>query len=136
MQKKSHYHQGFTLIELIVSVILISIVIMGILKLQAQTRDMAFYISNRGKAEFVNTLFTLDEVQKYHKSNKDAYTIISQRFKFEDFGTKDILEKTKRDIFISEPLELDEDQAIPFKVYQIKLRGDGSASSFYRFGIN
>lgn len=128
--------KGFTLIELLVSVGLISVVIMGILKIQSQTTDMAQYITNRGKAEFANTLFTLDSVQKYHKSNKDAYTIIGNQFKFDDFSTKEILEKTKRDIFISDPLELDDDQALPFKVYQIKLRGDASASSFYRFGIN
>jgi prepilin-type N-terminal cleavage/methylation domain-containing protein len=127
---------GFTIIELIVSVTLISVVIMAILKLQSQTRDMALYISNRGKAEFANTLFTLDSVQKYHQSNKDAYTIVGQSFKFDKFDTKEILEKTKRDIFISDPLELDEDQAIPFKVYQIKLKGDSAASSFYRFGMN
>jgi len=128
--------RGFTIIELMVSVILISVVIMAILKLQSQTRDMAYYISNRGKAEFANTLFTTDSIQKYHKANKDAYSVIGDSFKSDKFDTKEILEKTKRDIFISDPLELDEDQALPFKVYQIKLRGDSAASSFYRFGIN
>jgi len=131
------YRSGFTIIELIVSVSLIAIVIMAILKLQSQTRDMAIYIANRGKSELANTLFTLDEVQKYHESNKDAYVIAGKNFKFEDFDIKDLLEKTKRDIYISDPLELEEtEQPIPFKVYQIKLRGDGAASNFYRFGIN
>ena len=128
--------QGFTIIELLVSVTLISVVIMSILKLQSQTRDMAFYISNRGKAEFANTLFTLDNVQNYDKDTKDAYTVLGKSFKFEKFKTKEILEKTTRHIRISEPLELDEDQALPFKVYQIHLKGDSASSSFYRFGIN
>ncbi|MBN2825374.1 MAG: prepilin-type N-terminal cleavage/methylation domain-containing protein [Campylobacterales bacterium] len=136
MQPNLKYRRGFTIIELLVSVGLIAIVVMGIIKLQSQTRDMAFYIANRGKAQLANTLFTLDSVQQYHQSTKDAYTIIGNSFKFDDFKSKDILEKTQRDIFISDPLELDEDQALPFKVYEIKLRGDGSASSFYRFGIN
>ncbi|KIM10912.1 MAG: hypothetical protein KU38_06920 [Sulfurovum sp. FS08-3] len=127
--------KAFTIIELLVSVGLIAIVVMGILKLQSQTRDMAFYISHRAKSQLSNTLFTLDSVQQYHASNKDAYAIVGNSFKFDDFKSKEQLENIKRDIFITEPLELGEDQELPFKVYQIKLRGDGSASSFYRFGI-
>ncbi len=136
MFSKIKSRKAFTIIELLVSVGLIAIVVMGILKLQSQTRDMAFYLSNRAKAQLSNTLFTLDSVQQYHESNKDAYAVLGNSFKFDDFKSKEQLEKIKRDIFITDPLELDEEQALPFKVYQIKLRGDGAASSFYRFGIN
>ncbi|SHO80771.1 hypothetical protein MNB_SV-15-420 [hydrothermal vent metagenome] len=127
--------RAFTIIELLVSVMLISIVILAIIKIQSQTRDMAHYITNRALSQLTNTLFIDDGIEKYHRSNKDAYTVMGNLFKNYKFNSREILEKYKRDIFINDDIKLEEEQVIPFKVYQIRLKGDSSSASFYRFGI-
>ena len=127
--------RAFTIIELLVSVVLISVVILAIIKIQSQTRDMAHYITNRALSQLTNTLFTDDSIEKYHRSNKDAYSVMGHLFKNDKFNSREILEIYKRDIFISDNIKLEEDQVIEFKVYQIRLKGDGSSASFYRFGI-
>ncbi len=132
--KKSN-KKAFTIIELLVSVVLISIVIAAILQMQQQTRDMAVYISDRSKSEFTNTLFTIDESEQYHNSEKDAYTIIAQSFRFNDFKNKEILEKKKKNIFVTDALklvEIEDMPPIPFEVKKIMLKGN-SSSIFYRF---
>ena len=128
--------KAFTIIELLVSVVLISVVILAIIKIQSQTRDMAHYITERGLSQFSNTLFLDDSVEKYHRSNKDAYSVIGNLFKNDKFRNREILENYKRDIFISDNLNLEEDQVIPFKVYQVRLKGDSSSANFYRFSID
>ena len=128
--------KAFTIIELLVSVVLISVVILAIIKIQSQTRDMAHYITNRALSQLTNTLFLDDSVEKYHRSNKDAYSVIGHIFKSDRFNSREILEKYDRDIFISDNLNLEDDQVIPFKVYQVRLKGDSSSASFYRFSID
>ncbi len=48
------FRGAFTLIEIIVSVTIISIVVIGAMKLQDRSRDMAIYIQERGKSELDN----------------------------------------------------------------------------------
>ena len=127
--------KAFTIIELLVSVVLISIVIAAILQMQQQTRDMAVYISDRSKSEFTNTIFAIDESERYHGSKKDAYTIISKSFKFNDFKNKEILEKKEKNIFVTDSIklvEIEDMPPIPFEVKKILLKGN-SSSMFYRF---
>ncbi len=134
MKLKSN-KKAFTIIELLISVVLISIVIAAILQMQQQTRDMAVYITDRSKSEFTNTLFVIDESERYHNSEKDAYTLISQSFKFDDFKNKEILEKKKKNIFVTDALklvEIEDMPPIPFEVKKILLKGN-SSSIFYRF---
>ncbi len=122
---------AFTIIEVLVSVVLISIVVLGIVKIQQDNSDMAIYISDRSKHELSNTLFLGKNIMKYHKDEKDAYTILSDRFKVSDFKSREILKNIKRKIFISEPLKL-EDDALPIEVNEIMLK-DKYSSRFMHF---
>lgn len=124
---------AFTIIEVLVSVVLISIVVLGIVKIQQDNSDMAIYISDRSKHELANTLFLGKNIMKYHKDEKDAYTIISDRFKVSDFKSREILKETKRQIFISEPLKL-EDDSLPIEINEIMLKGQYS-SRFIHFEL-
>lgn len=133
--KKSN-KKAFTIIELLISVVLISIVIAAILQMQQQTRDMAVYITDRSKSEFTNTLFAIDESERYHNSEKDAYTLIAQSFRFDDFKNKEILEKKKKNIFVTDALklvEIEDMPPIPFEIKKVLLKGSNSSSIFYRF---
>jgi len=122
--------QAFTIIEVLVSVVLIAIVALGAVKLQQESRDMALYLSNRGKNELSNTLFLGKEAMRYHKEKKDAYSLISNTFKISDTVSRDILKKSTRSIFISDPIKLSDD-TLPVKVNEILLKGHYSSRFFH-----
>ena len=117
------YRQAFTIIEVLVSVVLISIVALGAVKLQQESRAMALYLSDRSKSELSNTLFLGKEAMRYHKDEKDAYSLISKTFKISDDTSREILKESKRSIFISDPIKLS-DETLPVKVNEIMLKGN------------
>jgi len=124
---------AFTIIEVLVSVVLISIVVLGVVKIQQESRGMALYLSDRGKVELSNTLFLGKDIKKYHKDEKDAYTIISNRFKISELKDREILKKIKRKIFISDPVELSDD-LLPVVINEIMLK-DQYSSRFLHFEV-
>jgi len=54
--------RGFTILEVLVSVTLISIVVLGIVKIESQNQQIAHYIAGRVKSELANTLFLVPRV--------------------------------------------------------------------------
>ncbi|RLA74855.1 MAG: hypothetical protein DRG30_04980 [Epsilonproteobacteria bacterium] len=124
---------AFTIIEVLVSVVLISIVALGAVKLQQESRNMALYLSDRSKSELSNTLFLGKEVMRYHKDEKDAYSLLSKTFKISDDQSRDILKKSKRNIFISDSIALS-DETLPIELNEIMLKGEYS-SRFIHFKI-
>ncbi len=125
--------KAFTIIEVLVSVVLITIVALGAVKLQQESRSMAIYLSDRSKSELSNTLFLGKEVMRYHKDEKDAYTLLSKTFKISDDQSRNILKKSKRNIFISDPIDLN-DETLPIELKEIMLKGEYS-SRFIHFKI-
>lgn len=126
--------RAFTIIEVLISVVLISIVALGAIKMQQESRSMALYLSDRSKIELSNTLFLGKEVMRYHKDKKDAYTLIERNFKITDFESREILKKTYRTIFISEPIELTEGDTLPIKLNEILLK-DKYPARFLHFEV-
>ncbi len=124
---------AFTIIEVLVSVVLISIVALGAVKLQQESRNMALYLSDRSKSELSNTLFLGKEVMRYHKDEKDAYSLLYNTFKISDDQSRDILKKSKRNIFISDSIGLS-DETLPVELNEIMLKGEYS-SRFIHFKI-
>lgn len=125
--------QAFTIIEVLVSVVLISIVALGAVKLQQESRSMALYLADRSKSELSNTLFLGKEVMRYHKDEKDAYTLISRTFKLSEDTSREILKESKRSIFISDPIKLS-DSTLPIKVNEIMLK-DKYPARFIHFEV-
>jgi len=121
--------RGFTILEVLVSVTLISIVVLGIVKIESQNQQIAHYISGRVKSELANTLFLIPKVMRYDKEEKSAYTLLERLH-----GDKDITRKTlkeiKRKIHISDPLKIGE-LPIPVEVRAIMLKSEYSAR-YYR----
>ena len=126
---------GFTIIEVMVSVVLISIVVLAIIKMQQESRSMALYLSDRSKYEFSNTLFLSKEISKYHKDKKDAYTLIEQKFQISNDKSQKILKETFRTIFISEPFNLGEDIPIVVNLNEIMLK-EQYPTRFFHFEID
>ncbi len=121
--------RAFTILEVLVSVTLISIVVVGIVKIESQNQQIAHYISGRVKSELANTLFLVPEVMKYDKEEKSAYTLLGRMHGDRD-TTRTVLKATKRMIHISPPLKLEE-LPIPVEVRAVMLKSVYSAR-FYR----
>ena len=121
--------RAFTILEVLVSVTLISIVVMGIVKIESQNQQIAHYISGRVKAELANTLFLVPKIMRYNKEEKSAYTVLEHMHGDKDL-TRQALKKITRTIHISEPLKLGE-LPIPVEVRAIMLKSEYSAR-YYR----
>jgi prepilin-type N-terminal cleavage/methylation domain-containing protein len=121
--------KAFTLMEIMVSVVLIAIVVLGIIKLQKENIFMAKYIAGREQSELGNTLFLGKEAIRYNKDEKDAYTLVSH-IGIRNDKSKEILKKIQRKIYISDPLPIGE-LPIPIEVRAIMLKHEYSAR-FYR----
>jgi prepilin-type N-terminal cleavage/methylation domain-containing protein len=129
----SNFKSAFTLIEIIVSVTIISIVVIGAMKLQDNNRDMALYIQERGNNELDNSLFLNSNIVKFDKSEKSAYEILSDEFKFSD-ETKAFLKEIKKNINITEDREIpilkDGEPLFTFYTNEILLKGKYPARYF------
>ncbi|CAA6821605.1 MAG: Unknown protein [uncultured Sulfurovum sp.] len=138
MNIKYKFKKAFTLIEVIMSVIIVGIVVTGALQLQAQNSDMAEFLLKRGNAELDNALFLTKKVQRYTNDKKNAYDLLVDEFSIKDFDSRDILKKIEKNINITEalpiPVGMDESDAPMFVFYanEILLKGDYSAR-YYTF---
>ena len=120
---------GFTLIEVLVSVVLIAIVIMGIVKIRERNIAATHYLSSRMQQELFNSLFLGKEALRYSKKKKDAYTLL-RGLRIDRSATQKILKATEREIHISDPLPIGE-LPLPLELRAIGLRG-GYSARYYR----
>jgi len=121
--------KAFTLIEIMVSVAIISVVVVGIVRLQKENIFMAKYIAGRVQAELGNTLFLGKEALRYDRDEKDAYTVL-RGMRVRKDESKEILKSITRKIHISEPLPIGE-LPIPVELRAIMLKSR-YAARFYR----
>ena len=121
--------KAFTLMEIMVSVVLISIVVLGIVKLQKENIFMAKYIAGRVQSELSNTLFLGKTAMRYNRDEKDAYTLISHLHLRND-KSKEILKKITRKIYVTDPLPIGE-LPLPIELRAVMLKSEYSAR-FYR----
>jgi prepilin-type N-terminal cleavage/methylation domain-containing protein len=126
-----NFKDGFTLIEVLVSVMLISIVILGLMKINSQTQDMTIYITQREKAVWTDSLFLYDDIKEQANKEINAYDMLLKRYKLSNDESISILKEAQRKIYIEEQVE-DENASKEriFDVEQVKLGGD-FASVFY-----
>ncbi len=122
--------KAFTLIEIIVSVIIIAIVTLTLAKINKQNEKMVNYINLRNKNELSNTLFLSPEATKYNKSEKDAYTLLS-KMGIKNSKTRAYLKKLKRKIYIQEDIPTQK-MVVPVKLNAIMLKSKFS-TRYYRF---
>jgi len=128
---------AFTIIEILISVIIISVSIIYVLKLHSQNHEQIVYISERNKLSLQDSLFLTDDVIRYHKDKKEAYEVLRKHFKVTELNSREILKKNTRDFFIPEPLNIipDEGYGPTAVVDEIKIR-DKYSSSYFHFKIS
>ena len=117
--------EGFTLIEVLVSVMLIAVVILGLMKINAQTQDMTIYITQREKAAWADSLFLYENIKEQADKEISAYDVLFKRYKLSSDESISILKEAQRKIYIEEQAE-DENASKEriFDVQQVKLVGD------------
>jgi len=103
---KNSYKNAFTLIEVIMSVIIVGIVVMGAMQVHNQNSDMATYLLKRGNSELDNALFLTKKVQRYTNDKKNAYDLLVDEFSIKDFESREILKKIEKKINITESLPI------------------------------
>jgi len=127
--------KAFTLIEVIMSVVIVSIVVMGALKLQGENSDMASYLMKRGNAELDNALFLTDKVLRYDKSKKNAYEVLVDEFQIKDDESRQLLKKIEKKINITDaepiPVGATEDSPAIFTFYSNEILLNGEYPSRY-----
>jgi len=121
--------RGFTIIEIIVSVLIITIVTLTLAKINKQNSNMVDYVTTRLQNELSNTLFLHPNAQKYDKSEKDAYEIL-HGFKIKDEKAREYLKKLKRKIYVDSSVAVDK-MIIPINLTAIMLKSEFS-TRYYR----
>ena len=129
------YKKAFTLIEVIMSVIIVGMIVMGILQQQSQNSDMAEYLLKRGNSALDNGLFLTQKVQRYTKDTKSAYDLLIDEFSIRDLESRDILRKIEKKINITEeleiPISMEEGQAPMFTFYTNEVLLNGAYPARY-----
>ncbi len=128
---------AFTLIEILISVLILSGTIVYALKIHSQNHEQIVYISERNKLSLQDSLFVAEDTLRYHKDTKTAYDIIEKHFKVDDLKSREILKKISREYFIPETIQLmAEGEITPSAVVdEIKIK-DKFSSFYFHFKIN
>jgi len=121
--------RAFTIMEIIVSVLIIAIVTLTLAKINKQNAVMVDYVTTRLQNELSNTLFLTNEAFQYDKSEKDAYTLL-KGIKIKNEEARAYLKKLKRKIYIAQDLPI-ENMVIPIHLNAIMLKSQFS-TRYYR----
>lgn len=129
---------AFTLIEVLVSVAIISVAIVYVLQIYSENRKYIIYLSERNKVAFQDSLFLTDDALKHHKNEKSAYDLIERYVKVDELNSREILKEKTRSFFIPQEENVnfeDLEQAPQVSLEKIHIKGK-YASTYYRFKMN
>ena len=131
---KTASKKAFTLIEVIISVTITAIVVLGVIQMSNHNADMVHYILKRGNAELDNSLFLTEKVVRYSGDKKNAYDMLIDEFGISDFEARDILKKIEKKITVTEEASIPvgmEDSAPLFTFYSREVLLNGEYPSRY-----
>ncbi len=131
---KNNLRKAFTLIEVLVAVMILSMSIIYVLQIHSQNREQIIYIADKGKQSFQDSIFMIDNTNKFHKKEKDAYEILRTHFNVNKSESVQILKGIKRNFFNPEPITLGEgqgDESLPSATLQETILKNTFSSSFY-----
>jgi prepilin-type N-terminal cleavage/methylation domain-containing protein len=128
---------AFTIIELLVSVVIISFAILYVLQLYTTNKKQIVYISERNKRSLEDSLYLTRNILKHHKDTKSADDILTKYFRIKELDSRDILKKNERSIYIPEEIRIvpPPDRPGPTAIVnEVKLKGKHS-SIYWHFKI-
>ena len=129
-----HRH-AFTLIEVLISVLILSTSIVYVLQIYGQNHQQVIYISKRNQHALEDSLFVEKKIFRYNKDTKSAYDVLSDSFQIDKLKSRDILKNISRTIYIPETKRIstgEETGGGPAALIdEVKLKGDYSSSYFH-----
>lgn len=128
---------AFTIIEILISVLILSVSIVFVLRVHSDNHEHIQYISEKNKLLLEDSLYLSDNILKYHKDNQTAYRILEKFFKVKTLESREILKQTSRNIFIPEEVRIIplEDQPGPTAVVNEIMLKDKHSSIYYHFTL-
>ena len=126
---------AFTIIEILVSVIIISFIITLAFKIHKDNHELIVYVSERNKRSLEDSLFLDHTILQYHQNKKSAYSILEKTFKITNSKSVEILKNKYRDIFIPEGMKIIFPQEMPplnTTINKVMLK-DTHSSIYYHF---
>lgn len=124
------FRPAFTIIEILVSVIILSISILYVLQIHTSNHEQIIYISERNKHSLEDSLYLTNNVLKYHKDSKSAYALLEKGIKVKEFESRKILKDTNRSIFIPEEIKIMPPPTVQGPtaiINEVKLKGEYSS---------
>lgn len=130
---------AFSILEVLISVVIISTSIIYILKIHGSNHEQVVYITERNKHTLEDSLFLGENTLRYHKDEKDAYELLRTTFRIEEDKTRELLKNIKREIYIpevetveqpnedSQEMSQTNTQAPPAVFQELKLKGEYSS---------
>ncbi len=128
---------AFSIIEILISVIIISFAIIFVLQIHTDNHAQIVYISERNKLSLQDSLYLSNNILKHHEDNKTAYEILEKFFKIEELESRKILKKNRRDIFIPEEIKIisPQEQSVPSAIVNEIMLKDKHSSIYYHFRL-
>jgi len=134
---KSLLRPAFTIIEILISVLIISFSIIYVLKIHTSNHEQIVYISERNKRALEDSLYLTKNILKHHQDTKSAYDLLERDFKIKNSKSRAILKENKRSIYIPEEIRIVPPPDIPGPtavVNEVKIKGKHS-SVYWHFEI-
>ena len=132
-----HLRPAFTIIEILISVIIISYSIIYVLKIHSENHAEIVYISERNNRSLEDSLYLSTRILKYHKDTKTAYDVLGRDVRIKELDSRELLKNNEREIFIPEDIEIIPPPETPGPtavVNEVKLKGKHS-SIYWHFKI-
>ena len=128
---------AFTIIEILISVIIISLAIIPVLKIHTENHEQIVYISERNKRALQDSLYLSSNILQHHQDNKTAYEVLERFFKIKEQESREILKKSSRDVFIPEEIKIIslEEQSGPTAIVNEVMLKDKHSSNYYHFKL-
>ena len=128
---------AFTLIEILISVVILSGAFLHVLKVHTANREHIIYLSERNKQSLQDSLYLSKNILRHHKDNKTAYEILERHFSIKEDESRQALKKSSRDIFIPKEIKIippPDTRGPTALVNEVKLK-DKHSSYYWHFKI-
>ena len=128
---------AFTIIEILISVIIISLAIIPVLKIHTENHEQIVYISERNKRALQDSLDLSSNILQHPQDNKTADAILDRWFKIKEQESREILKKSSRDVFIPEEIKIlpVPEQGGPTAIVNEVMLKDKHSSNYYHFKL-
>ena len=129
---------AFTIIEILISVIILSLAIVPVLKVHTDNREQVIYISERNKRALQDSLYVSSTILQQHQNTKTAYEILAKSFKINALESREILKKNSREIYIPEAIMITPlpEQGGPTAIVNEVMLKDKHSSNYYFFTLD